>query len=280
MRSQANGVVATLAMFVPLLAVPFLAAVVVPQLTGTAESATVNDVDSLVIEDIPTDSRAGSTSPSAARRPADRRSSAEDLFASFERPDSATAGAENLEREPPPWNDPFHSERPPLGGAAPADAAATLADASAADRVRPIDASRRDEFDRVLSLSNAGGAEAAERPRPQIPPIRDDAFDTPSDAASGALSNFPSRGTSRNGVPAVAPAAIDTWDDAIERLNAYGIDDFQLSPGGGGRRFHFTCLLAGREDGLVARRFEAEADEPLDAVRGVLAQLDEWTQQN
>jgi hypothetical protein len=65
-----------------------------------------------------------------------------------------------------------------------------------------------------------------------------------------------------------------TWKSAVKRLNALGIRDFQLQPGARGKEFHFSCSYAAPDQPRVTRRFEAEASEPLQAVRQVLAQVE------
>lgn len=67
-----------------------------------------------------------------------------------------------------------------------------------------------------------------------------------------------------------------TWTSAVERLNALGIREYSLDPGLGGRDFHFACDYAVDGNPNHARRFEADATEPLQAVERVFAQIDDW----
>ena len=42
------------------------------------------------------------------------------------------------------------------------------------------------------------------------------------------------------------------------------------------QNFVFTCTMASPDNPRVVRRFEADADNPLEAVQQVLEQIDEW----
>lgn len=66
-----------------------------------------------------------------------------------------------------------------------------------------------------------------------------------------------------------------TWQAAVGRLRALGIDEYHLSPGRGDE-FHFSCAYSPRHNPRVVHRFEAEAGEPLAAVEKVLTQIDAW----
>jgi hypothetical protein len=67
-----------------------------------------------------------------------------------------------------------------------------------------------------------------------------------------------------------------SWRRAISRLNALGIQDYQLQPGERDGEFNFSCRFAARSNPHVIHRFEAEAADPLEAVNQVLRQLDDW----
>jgi hypothetical protein len=66
------------------------------------------------------------------------------------------------------------------------------------------------------------------------------------------------------------------WKAAIARLNALGIRDYQLQPGEREGEILFSCRFVSRHNPRVMQRFEAEASEPLQAVQRVLQQIDEW----
>lgn len=67
-----------------------------------------------------------------------------------------------------------------------------------------------------------------------------------------------------------------TWREAVSRLNELGIQNFRLEPGRQAGEFYFACEFTPHRDARVTRRFEAEATEPLLAVRAVLSQIDDW----
>ena len=79
--------------------------------------------------------------------------------------------------------------------------------------------------------------------------------------------------------PAAQPAGTQmTWQQAVQRLNALGIQDYILEPGASPTQFHFCCLFTPRDNPRLTHRFEAEAAEPLDAVAEVIAQVETWMQ--
>ncbi len=67
-----------------------------------------------------------------------------------------------------------------------------------------------------------------------------------------------------------------TWRQAVRRLNELGIREFRLEPGHNVGEFYFACEFSPDPNARIARRFEAEASEPLKAVAQVLRQIDEW----
>ncbi len=76
--------------------------------------------------------------------------------------------------------------------------------------------------------------------------------------------------------PATQKRAADklTWRTAVQRLNKLGIRDFLLQPSDEPNVFHFSCSYTEPDRPRVSRRFEAEAEEPLQAVHKVLAQIE------
>lgn len=67
-----------------------------------------------------------------------------------------------------------------------------------------------------------------------------------------------------------------TWRAAVARLNALGIRDYRLSPGERPHQFHFSCFFTPADIPRITHRFEAEANQPLEAVEKVLDQVDVW----
>lgn len=91
-----------------------------------------------------------------------------------------------------------------------------------------------------------------------------------------AKTERPFRRTDALGAPARRSL---TWRDAVDHLNALGIRDFRLQPGRQPHSFHFSCSFTPTDNPRITRRFEAEADEQLEAVAKVLAQVDTWIEQ-
>jgi hypothetical protein len=69
-----------------------------------------------------------------------------------------------------------------------------------------------------------------------------------------------------------------TWETARARLKELGITDYYVQPNATGELFHFRCSYAPPNNPRITRLFEAEAAEPLEAVRKVLVQVENWTQ--
>ncbi len=68
-----------------------------------------------------------------------------------------------------------------------------------------------------------------------------------------------------------------TWETARVRLNELGIKDYYVQPHPSGEIFHFRCTYTPPDNPRITRLFEAEAAEPLEAVRKVLVQVENWT---
>ncbi|MDA0835442.1 MAG: hypothetical protein O2955_03905 [Planctomycetota bacterium] len=63
-----------------------------------------------------------------------------------------------------------------------------------------------------------------------------------------------------------------SWKSAVQELNRLGIRNYRLEPGSKRETFLFRCVLNSPGTPQVVRQFEAEADEPLDAVADVIRQ--------
>jgi len=66
------------------------------------------------------------------------------------------------------------------------------------------------------------------------------------------------------------------WQVAARRLKELGVRKYRLESQIEEQQFLFICSLASSGNTRVVRRFEATADNPLEAVQAVLAQIDEW----
>ena len=77
-----------------------------------------------------------------------------------------------------------------------------------------------------------------------------------------------------------------TWEQAVEQLAQYGINNYRLQPGITAKSFHFACYLPGNSADpnhnhathATIIRFEAEAANPLQAVQKTLLQIEQWHQ--
>lgn len=70
-----------------------------------------------------------------------------------------------------------------------------------------------------------------------------------------------------------------SWDQATQKLRELGIRKHQLEWLAEANSFLFTCTFTPPHSPRVTHRFEAEADEPLHAVHKVLEQIDAWQTQ-
>jgi hypothetical protein len=66
------------------------------------------------------------------------------------------------------------------------------------------------------------------------------------------------------------------WRDATRRLKDLGIRKYRLEAQIEEQTFVFICSFAAAGNPRVVRRFEAEADDPLEAVQKVIDEIDEW----
>jgi hypothetical protein len=89
-------------------------------------------------------------------------------------------------------------------------------------------------------------------------------IEMPSDAEAGSAAMSPTL-TEQAG-----------WESAAKRLKSLGIRKYRLESQIEERTFIFTCNFTTPENPRIVRRFEAEADTPLEAVENVLGQIDEW----
>lgn len=71
------------------------------------------------------------------------------------------------------------------------------------------------------------------------------------------------------------PPARRSWKSAVRELNRLGIQNYRLEPGSRKETFLFRCVVNSAGSTRVVRQFEAEAEEPLDAVADVIRQARE-----
>ena len=342
MRNKSQGLMATLLMFVPLLAVPFLAAWGVPWLAAKAKSEGLEPGGS-------------SHSESGVGQSNSGRHRAADLFAPiseepvvdlnlpadldvFEKPHAATQNphlrnASLVVAREEAWVDPFDRIEPVTvnnPNAARQAANTTIAapqravgewgrdesfaetpaprefDEPTNERITPPANIPFAEFESDLSgrarvavngnafadpalepSGNKGGNESTRHPEPrgkqgtgtgasrtlfaeaETPAPRRQAAVEPAEIPPERTANI-----SEASPPEPEPL---TWDKARSRLKAYGITHFYLQPDPKGELYHFRCAYSPGQDSRINRLFEAEAAEPLEAVRKVLAQIESST---
>jgi|GEM_PF-2807830 hypothetical protein len=294
MRSPLSGSIATLVCFVPLVAVPLLAVLGMPQLSShaatsgddlkfaAADPATgpgnTDPLEPVRVSDPHGDAAAATHEPKTATRE-------NDPFAEFNRGDGANSqsgsGAASEPKQPQRWHSEgnglpqralFSNERASDDRAATSPSGRTSAGSSLDDRLSQqpssegptkAPAARRSlpEAEAVVSVDTEPAAGSARSSRVNT------VFD--GDASASAKS----RGSNPRAANSNYALALKR---AVGRLNALGIRDYQLQPGERDGEFNFSCRFASRTNPSVIHRFEAEAADPLDAVNQVLRQLDEW----
>jgi hypothetical protein len=292
MRSPLSGSIATLAFFVPLVAVPLLAVLGMPQVSSHA-AASGDDLKFAAADPATGSGNADLLEPVRVSDPHDDaavpnhdvRSATRDNdpFADFNRegggarsqPNSPGAGEP---KQPQRW----HSE----GNGLPQRALFSNERASESRTSDDRASDSRTGDDRLSQQPTSepsAKTPGARRALPEAEAVV--AIDTESaagSAKSGRKSETVDSGASasaENRASGAGPAASNyavALKRAVGRLNDLGIRDFQLQPGVREGEFNFSCRFASRRNPSVIHRFEAEAADPLDAVNQVLRQLDDW----
>ena len=67
-----------------------------------------------------------------------------------------------------------------------------------------------------------------------------------------------------------------SWPTVVQRLNDLGITKYRLQESRTGNGFSFVCLYAHPSQPEIQHRFEADGDEPIQAVVDVLSQIHRW----
>jgi hypothetical protein len=289
MRNPLSGPVATLLMFVPLLAIPLFAVFGTPQMSSTGSpAAQVEDLKFAVDKDKP---QTGNSLPEAdlvsAVQISDGSAGAPNAAGQNAAQPAAPAPSGSVAKNEP---DPFADFVRPVNGDKPrSDAPAENATASGEQRPQrwpADDANRAQQPPKTALAANEPVADDGRGARPD----RDPAPTSPN-AGNPIAGNPPGepaaeRTRSKSATKLTAGFDADRRTDpsrdalgiraAIARLNALGITDYQWQPGDRDGEFLFRCRLVSRHNPRMMQRFEAEAGEPLQALEKVLAQIDEW----
>lgn len=106
------------------------------------------------------------------------------------------------------------------------------------------------------------GAGTAKRTKPELKQVSEPLTELESESDADSL--------------ALSVAEQEGWQTAARRLKELGISKYRLESQIEEQTFVFTCDFASPDNPRVVRRFEADAETPLEAVQKVLKQIDEW----
>ncbi len=284
MRSPLSGSIATCLIFVPLVAVPLLAVLGMPQLSSNAPGAVADDVK--LAADDPTVASGNSdlvapvrvadskTEPDAVKR--EPRSVAKvDPFAEFSRDSDDSRSATSV-------NGKSSQKR--------SESLEVKATGCRKERLLSVDRPRDDHaasgpfyrpttggsLDEQTAARSEGETPAKTTGGRRALPEAAVVVALGSESATGTQTADASAEPRSSAAPPSASLNGSAWKRAVSRLNALGIRDYQLQPGEREGEFNFSCRFAARGNPRVIHRFEAEAADPLEAVNQVLRQLDDW----
>jgi hypothetical protein len=292
MHGSASGPLGALLLIVPLAAIPVFAIVGVPQFAPLIVSP--SDDEDLVADLGDAEATRASTSVDAPRK----GGSADDLFAPL--PDSSLRSeATALPRT---------ESRPDPGSTPNADGPRTLSSLPPSEAL--------DQWEIRRDVTDSRGSESALPPNdsgaPAPPSESSEALEIP--AENSADARIPADGfspdllklgpasreelesralpdanhriqqessaaadRSRTAEPRLArPPEQSGWQAAARRLKELGISKYRLESQIEEQMFVFVCAISSPDNPRIARRFEADADNPLEAVELVLQQIDEW----
>jgi len=273
MRSESNGSFTTFLMFVPLVAVPLLAVFGLPEFSSVAASgSSSDDVFELGIIEETGVGESASHAADDLLRPVSNDGSidvhsptpASGRFAA-----DGNGFGENSQDDVGRWDE-TSDQRPAQNG--------QLSHSESGDLFSPFEEVSHDgEIDQLASgvevFSGATSDEQGGRNG-----FSDLGISKPSTSktAERDVSEPPRQRTPRSGPRDISGkhAGPLTWQAAVRRLNELGIDDYLLQPGIRTGEFHFSCVFSPRDNPRVTHRFEAEADEPLTAIKKVLSQVE------
>jgi hypothetical protein len=282
MRSPLSGPIATLFMFIPLVAVPLLAIFGMPQFSTLSPPGHVEELKfasdkeraapkpsqqegDLVGGVQVTDSSMSSQPPGGRARPGNES----DPFAEFMRnPEGNNSRPEQQDSRP---EKKFGNNRNIVQGKRPQRWPSDQNSAAA----KEVAAAGEPGFDEGITGRIDHERAQAETSHPSPPEQKRSKAATRLTAGFDANDQHPAADPGGSNGSILSEEA-RSWKAAIARLNALGIRDYQLQPGEREGDFLFSCRFVSRSNPRVTQRFEAEAGEPLKAVQQVLQQIDEW----
>jgi hypothetical protein len=283
MRSPLSGSLATCLIFVPLVAVPLLAILGMPQLSTNAPAAAGDDLKFAADDTAQAAGNAdllapvrvsnSKTDPAVSLGEVRTVTAESDPFAEFGRDsDSSRARKSSAGRNPASLR---HQHWPNEGNGLPQKALLSTDrlndDRAAGDPGDGSSAGRLPDDHAEPGSPAVQKMPGARRDLPEAQAVV--ALDT----ESAATASSPDGNAVSGGTAALSSSDRSlTWKRAIGRLNSLGIREYQLQAGEREGEFNFSCRLISRTNPRVIHRFEAEAADPLDAVSQVLRQIDEW----
>lgn len=94
---------------------------------------------------------------------------------------------------------------------------------------------------------------------------------------SGFTSSHEQQPLSEQGIKeSNSPLLPQSWKEAVGRLNALGIREFNIQPGLNPNQFYFSCSYTPKNNPRITHRFESNAASPLQAVQHAILQVEEW----
>lgn len=280
MRNPLSGPVATLLMFVPLVAIPLFAIFGTPHVSTTGSPASqAEDLKFAADRDKPSAANSlpeadlvSAVQVSDGNGPPQNGTAQNMSGQNAAQPSAAAAAVAKNDSDPfadfvrPTEGDPRRSDAPGGSQTAPTERRPLRPSADDPNNPQPpktalvsndpaADDGRAARSDRESAGGNAFN-DSAERTRSKAKTQLTSAFDA-----------------NRGGEPSEDAKGLRS---AIARLNAMGITDYQWQPGDHDGEFLFRCRLVSKHNPRMMQRFEAEAGEPLQALEKVLVQIDEW----
>ncbi len=302
MYGSGSGPLGALLVIVPLAAIPVFAIVGVPHFAPLVASPSDDDDD--LIADA---GDAEATQPPASAEAPRKGRTADDLFApiSNTRPRSEADGVPPADGRPPADQTPGGDRPRPLDSLPPPEALdqwevrLDAADIPTRPRGKTVPAA-----DGSANSAGAGPSESLQIPADDDGKVATEGFNpellilesgnlpdpdvrgAPPRQADASGGNRP---VSRNRempsdqqplgtVESRPPTSPDQfgWQAATRRLKELGINKYRLDAQIEKQTFAFICTISTPDNPRVSRRFEAEADDPLEAVQLAIKQIDEW----
>jgi hypothetical protein len=264
-------------MVVPLLAIPMFAVMGVPQFAPLVASpgADPGFVESWSLREPAARTAAprfvAATAPVVADKTGigeSARCSLDDLFAPYNASPSPTTAGLSLETDRQPARARNGMPVPVDHASASGSRRAAFDDANAVLAGSAAYALPDEALEGFAALPNRGGANSL--------PAATASGSRPKHAGGGFATENPHTEPTNAPLRRFDREPDFTWEQAVQRLKSLGIKKYHLESlleeGG----FSFRCSYTAPDNPRVTRRFEAEAPEPLAAVRIVLDQIEAW----